>query len=134
MDQRHEMRELMLSSQILCGWAMCSALMQHGLDQLGTLSLDVRELQSRRDHFVHELTNCGYDVRKPEGAFYITPETPTRDDAEFAEALASEGVFCLPGQIVGMPGRLRLSVAANDDMIERAMPIFADVRRRFAGK
>ena len=131
MDHLDETRELMLSSQILSGWAMCSALMQHSLERLAPLALDIRELQRRRDLLVKGLNGCGYDVCAPEGTFYITPKTPTVNDADFADALAREGVFCLPGHIVEMPGRLRLSVTATEDMIERAMPVFADVRHRF---
>ena len=123
----------MLSSQILCGWAMSSALMQHGLERLAQLSLDVNELQVRRDRFVRGLRDAGYEVHKPEGAFYITPQTPFENDAVYAEALAKEGVFCLPGHIVQMPGHLRVSVTANDEMIERALPLFSQVRYRFVG-
>jgi hypothetical protein len=50
----------MTSSQILCGWAMSSALMQHALPGLEGLSLDVGELQRRRDRFVAGLRHAGY--------------------------------------------------------------------------
>ena len=127
------MRDLMTSSQILCGWAMSSALMQHALEHIDELSLDIDELQARRDRFVAGLRRGGYEVHVPEGAFYITPQTPIKDDAKFAQELAKEGVFCLPGHVAKMPGHLRVSVTASDAMIERALPIFADVYRRFAG-
>ncbi len=107
--------------------------MQHALDRLEKLSLDVDELQARRDRFVAGLRNSGYEVHAPEGAFYVTPKTPIDDDATFAKELAKEGVFCLPGHVVQMPGHLRASVTASDEMIERALPKFADVYRRLAG-
>ena len=96
-EERQALRELMASSQILCGWAMTSALMQHALDRLEKLSLDVDELEARRDRFVAGLRSSGYEVQAPEGAFYVTPKTPIDDDALFAQELAKEGVFCLPG-------------------------------------
>ena len=77
------------------------------------------------------MRNCGYEVHLPEGAFYITPKTPIKDDAKFAEELAKAGVFCLPGQVAKMPGHLRVSATASDEMIERALPKFGDVYRRF---
>lgn len=132
-EERQAMRDLMTSSQILCGWAMSSALMQHALEHIDELSLDIDELQARRDRFVAGLRRGGYEVHVPEGAFYITPQTPIKDDAKFAQELAKEGVFCLPGHVAKMPGHLRVSVTASDAMIERALPIFADVYRRFAG-
>jgi aspartate aminotransferase len=125
-----ELRTILYSSQILSGWAMTSALMQHSLPELEKLSLDVKALQLRRDRFVRGLRECGYDVRTPEGAFYITPKSPVADDLAFSDILAKEGVFCLPGSVVKMPGYLRASITASDDMIERALPIFAAARRR----
>lgn len=123
-----ELRTILFSSQILSGWAMASALMQYSLPDLEKLSLDVGELQRRRDRFVKGLRGCGYEVRTPEGAFYITPKCPIADDVKFANVLAEKGALCLPGSVVKMNGYLRASVTASDEMIERALPIFAAVR------
>jgi aspartate aminotransferase len=79
---------------------------------------------------VNGLRECGYDVHTPEGTFYVTPKTPIEDDARFVALLAEEGVFCLPGHVVQMPGYLRATVTANDEMIKRALPKFAAVRER----
>jgi aspartate aminotransferase len=131
MDHLEELRAILGSSQILSGWAMTSALMQHCLRDLEKISLDVNALQRRRDRFVRGLRECGYQVGTPEGAFYITPKAPIEDDVAFADILAKEGVFCLPGSVVKMNGYLRASLTANDDMVERALPIFAAARRKF---
>jgi aspartate aminotransferase len=34
-------------------------------------------------------------------------------------------VYCLPGSVLEMPGYFRISLTANDDMIERSLPGFA---------
>jgi aspartate aminotransferase len=74
---------------------------------------------------VSGLRDCGYEVRTPEGAFYVTPKSPIEDDVAFSDILAKQGVFCLPGSVVRMNGYFRASLTANDDMIDRALPIFA---------
>lgn len=130
MDDLAELRTILYSSQILSGWAMTSALMQHCLRDLENMSLDLKALQRRRDHFVSGLRKCGYEVRTPEGAFYITPKAPIEDDVAFSDILAKDGVLCLPGSVVSMNGYLRASLTASDDMIERALPIFAAARTR----
>jgi aspartate aminotransferase len=104
--------------------------MQHCLQDLEKLSLNVSALQRRRDQFVRGLRQCGYEVRTPEGAFYLTPRAPIEDDVAFSDALAKEGVFCLPGSVVNMNGYLRASLTASDEMIERALPKFAAARRK----
>ena len=109
---------------------MTSALMQHALPDLEKLSLDVNELQRRRDRFVSGLRDCGCEVNLPDGGFYITAKTPIDDDQLFSDLLAEERVICLPGSVVKMPGYLRASLTGNDEMIERALPIFASVRAK----
>jgi len=128
MDDLEGLRMILYSSQILSGWAMTSALMQHCLPDLERMSLDVGALQRRRDRFVRGLRDCGYEVQTPEGAFYITTKAPIEDDVAFADLLAKEGVFCLPGSVVKMNGYLRASLTGTDDMVERALPIFAAAR------
>jgi aspartate aminotransferase len=63
--------------------------------------------------------------------------TPSRVSKSFASMaddvanlLAEEQVYCLPGKVMEMPGYFRISLAANDKMIERAIPRFAAVRQR----
>lgn len=34
-------------------------------------------------------------------------------------------MWVLPGSVCELPGRLRIGLTANDDMVERALPIFA---------
>jgi aspartate aminotransferase len=64
-------------------------------------------------------------LHAPEGTFYLLPRSPWPDDGAFVEYLAERDVFCLPGAIVEMPGYFRISLTASDDMIERALPVFA---------
>lgn len=129
-ENAEELRTILYSSQILSGWAMTSALMQHALPELEKLSLDVKALQARRDRFVQGLRESGYDVRIPQGAFYITPKCPIESDLEFSDLLAKQGVFCLPGSVVAMRGYMRASITASDEMIDRALPIFAAARKQ----
>lgn len=43
----------------------------------------------------------------------------------FVELLANHDVFVLPGQTVELAGYFRISLTANDEMIERGLPVFA---------
>ncbi len=130
MDDLEAVRTVMLSTQILSGWAMTSAIAQHALPQIDRLSLDIADLQRRRDRLVDGLRACGYEVMRPEGAFYVTPRAPIADDVAFCNMLAHEGVLCLPGSVVHLPGYVRSSITASDAMIDRALPVFARVRAR----
>jgi aspartate aminotransferase len=67
----------------------------------------------------------GYELHSPEGTFYLLPRSPIADDWSFAQKLAAHNILVLPGEIVELPGYFRISLTANDSMIERALPGFA---------
>lgn len=114
--------------QVASGWLFPSAVLQHALEDLEGQSIDIKQLQSRRDRLVSELRQIGYDIYPPEGTFYLLPRSPIDDDAAFCEMLARQDVFCLPGSVSDIPGYFRISVTASDDMVERSIPGF---RRAF---
>jgi aspartate aminotransferase len=58
------------------------------------------------------------------GTFYVLVRSPLADDVAFAERLAQENVFVMPGNIFELPGWFRISLSANDDMVDRALPAF----------
>jgi aspartate aminotransferase len=89
----------------------------------------VKALQRRRDRVVDALRSFGYDLHSPEGTFYLLPTSPDPDDVAFTERLAKEKVYVLPGEVVEMPGRFRISITGNDEMVERALPIFEAAAR-----
>jgi aspartate aminotransferase len=60
-----------------------------------------------------------------EGAWYLLVRSPLADDGAFAEMLAAEDVFVLPGRICELPGYFRISLTANDEMVERSLNGFA---------
>ncbi len=130
MPDRAPLRMAIITSQFLTGYAVANALLQYALPELERLSIDVAHLQRKRDRLVGELREMGYELHEPEGTFYLLPRSPIADDHAFIEWLAEHGVFCLPGALVEMPGYFRISLTANDEMVERALPGFAAAMER----
>jgi aspartate aminotransferase len=125
MPDREAMREALMIAQLTIGGnGVPNAVLQRALGDLEELSVDVKALQRRRDRMVESLQASGYDVHTPEGTFYLLPRSPIEDDVAFTEQLAKDKVFILPGALVEMPGWFRISITGNDDMVERALPIF----------
>jgi aspartate aminotransferase len=125
MAHREVIREAIFGAQIITGYAFPNALLQHALPDLEKLSIDMEHMQRKRDWVVGALRDMGYDLRSPEGTFYLLVRSPWEDDGAFVELLASHNILCLPGMIVEAPGHFRISLTANDDMIERGLPGFA---------
>lgn len=121
---REALRDGLFVSQIANGFAFPNALLQHALADLETLSIDVGHLQKKRDQLFHALSEMGYDLMTPEGTFYLLVRCPIEDDMAFIYLLADQNIYCLPGSVFEMPGYFRISLTANDDMIDRALPGF----------
>jgi len=125
MDDRPALHDaLMLAQMTFGGNGVAGSVLQRAIPELEDLTVDVKSLQSRRDRLVDALTAFGYTVHSPEGTFYLLPTSPIPDDDAFVERLARDKVYVLPGYLVEMPGRFRISITGNDEMVERAIPVF----------
>ncbi|MCO4257036.1 aminotransferase class I/II-fold pyridoxal phosphate-dependent enzyme [Pseudarthrobacter cellobiosi] len=129
MPQRDEMEPAITGLQVAMGWVYPNALLQHALPELEKFTIDVGQLQRRRDRLVDVLGGMGYRVRRPEGTFYLYVTSPISDDEAFTNSLARRDVFVLPGVLFETPGFFRISLTANEDMIERSLPAFEAAMR-----
>jgi aspartate aminotransferase len=124
MPDREDLRSALLVAQTALGWTFPNAVMQYAIRDLEQASIDVPAMQRRRDRIVDELTRMGYEVVKPEGTFYVMVRSPLNDDVAFVERLAESKVFVLPGRMFELPGWFRISLTANDGMVERSLAGF----------
>ena len=83
---------------------------------------------------VGALAGMGYEPTTPEGTFYIMAKAPIADDMAFVERLAEEEIVVLPGTVVEVPGWFRVSLTANDAMVEASLAGFERARVRAAGR
>jgi aspartate aminotransferase len=124
LSERLVLREAIRIAQMAQSWAFPNALLQHALPELQKMSIDIEHLQEKRDRMVNALGDMGHAVHSPEATFYLLPRSPLADDWAFTEILAQHKILALPGEIVELPGYFRLSLTANADMIEAALPGF----------
>lgn len=124
MPDRVALRERVLVAQLAGGYLFPNALLQHALEDIEGLSIDVGALERRRDRFVAALRGMGYETTMPEGTFYVMAKSPIADDVAFGELLAEQGVLILPGSIVELPGWFRISLTASDAMVAQSLPGF----------
>ena len=124
LPDRAELRDDIFMAQIAGGWQFPSAVMQYSLPHLHALSIDLEELERKRDLFTVELRNAGYELRRPEGTFYLWLRSPDPDDVAFVRHLADQGVLVLPGTTCAAPGHFRITFTAPLEAIERSLPVF----------
>jgi aspartate aminotransferase len=125
MPDREQLRDDTFINQLATGYAFPNALLQHSIEDLEPLCVDLGALERRRGRLVGKLRGMGYEATWPEGTFYVMARSPIDDDQAFARKLNAHKVLVLPGTIVEAPGWFRISLTASDEMIERGIPGFA---------
>ncbi len=113
------------------GFVNAPALMQHLVRSLQGVSVDAAEYQRKRDYLYGHLTELGYSVNKPQGAFYLFPKSPVEDDVAFVDALQEWNVLTVPGRGFGTPGYFRISYCVEDSVLEGAIDGFAKAAEKF---
>jgi aspartate aminotransferase len=126
---------MILAGMVLCnrvlGYVNAPALMQRVVCHLLEESVDISVYQKRRDMLCDGLASFGYDFVKPQGAFYLFPRTPIEDDVAFVGALQEENILTVPGTGFGGPGHFRIAYCVSDETIEKALPGFERVMKKY---
>jgi aspartate aminotransferase len=117
------------------GFINAPAFMQNVVKHLQGVSIKVGEYQRHRDFIYNNLKRFGYTVNKPEGAFYIFPKCPVKDDVAFVHELQHEHhVLTVPGVAFGAPGYFRLVYCVDDDLLEKSMPGLEKIAKKYGLK
>ena len=119
-------KEQLMGALVFCnrvlGFINAPALMQHIVANLQATTVDVAEYQQKRDFLYSALVNMGYDLVKPQAAFYMFPKSPIKDDVEFVGLLKKHKVLTVPGVGFGLEGFFRISYCLEDDTLTGSLP------------
>jgi len=122
-DAGNLMAGLIFSNRVL-GFVNAPALIQRVVKNVQGVTVDVEQYKKKRDFLYGELTRIGYDVVKPQGAFYFFPKSPIDDEVKFVKKLAEKKVLVVPGRGFGCPGYFRISYCLPDSVIEGSIAGF----------
>ena len=95
--------------------------MQRIIVSLQNVAIDVADYERKRDFLFDELTNIGYSVVKPDGAFYMFPKSPTPDEIPFVEELKTQRILVVPGTGFGTPGHFRIAYCVDDSVLRNSI-------------
>ncbi|MZG30475.1 MAG: pyridoxal phosphate-dependent aminotransferase [Nitrospinae bacterium] len=120
--------ESLMAGLIFCnrvlGFVNAPALIQRVVKQVQGVTVDVEQYRRKRDYLYNQLVRIGYQVVKPQGAFYFFPKSPIEDEVEFVKKLAEQKVLVVPGRGFGLPGYFRISYCLPDSVIEGSIAGF----------
>lgn len=118
--------ELFMEGAVFCnrtlGFVNAPALMQRLVARLQRESVDIGLYQEKRDILYDNLRGMGFTMVKPDGAFYLFPQSPLADDVAFVRAAQKHNLLLVPGAGFGAPGYFRVAYCVAIDMIKRSLP------------
>lgn len=94
-------------------------------------TVDISEYQKRRDILIEHLEKIGFEMVKPNGAFYLFPKAMMEDDVAFVMEAKKHNLLLVPGSGFGYPGYFRISYCVDLAMIERSLPAFTALAESF---
>lgn len=124
LPEAEELRNACTFTNRILGFINAPAIWQWVAAEAGEATVDVGAYQAKRDLLCDGLARFGYDVKKPQGTFYVFPRTPIPDDVAFVRLLQKEGILTVPGSGFGRAGYFRLSLTVPHDTVERSLPGF----------
>lgn len=105
----------------ILGFVNAPALQQRLVEGLLDVRVDLEGYARRRARLLAALEQAGYEVVRPQGAFYLFPRVPGgEDDLDFVRRCLAERLLVVPGTGFGTPGHFRLSYAVTDRDVDLA--------------
>ncbi|HWI54633.1 MAG TPA: pyridoxal phosphate-dependent aminotransferase [Desulfobacteria bacterium] len=129
-DLAFVMEGMTFSNRVL-GFVNAPALMQRLVARLQRESVDIAEYQEKRDLLYDNLTQMGFKMIKPQGAFYLFPESPIPDDIAFVKAALKHNILLVPGSGFGKPGYFRMAYCIDKQIIVNSLPAFRELAKEF---
>ncbi len=106
------------------GFVCATALFQKMIPACLGMTSDLSVYQTNRKLLLDALTEYGFRVVKPDGAFYLFVESPEADANAFAERAKGMELLLVPSDDFGCPGFVRISYCVSTEQITRSLPAF----------
>ena len=105
------------------GHICAPSLWQKVIARCAHLRPDLSVYDQNRKTLYQGLTAMGYEVAKPQGAFYLFVKAPGGDAKAFMEKAKEKDVLIVPGDGFGCPGYFRMCYCVKHKMILDSLPL-----------
>lgn len=106
------------------GFVCAPSLLQYTIGECLNETANIDAYRKNRDLFYGTLTDIGYTVARPDGAFYLFMKALEPDAYAFCERAKKYELLLVPSDSFGFEGYVRLAYCVAYDTIERALPAF----------
>ena len=106
------------------GYVCAPALMQYTIAECLNDTADISVYEKNRSILYNALTDIGYTVIKPDGAFYMFVKSLEEDANKFYERAKKFELLLVPADSFGCEGFVRISYCVDTELIEKSLPAF----------
>lgn len=106
------------------GHVCAPSLWQKVIARCAHLRPDLQAYDRNRRALYEGLKEMGYEMAKPDGAFYLFVKAPGGDASAFSQRAKERDLLLVPGDGFGCPGYFRICYCVSYDMIQRSLPVF----------
>ena len=106
------------------GYVNAPSLFQLVIGRCQDVGVDLDFYDRNRKLLYNKLTELGFEVVKPEGAFYLLVKSPFEDENEFVELGKKQHIIMVSTTTFGCPGYVRIAYCVDYKMIERSISAF----------
>ena len=113
------------------GHVCAPSLWQKVIARCAHLRPDLEAYDRNRKALYEGLTAFGYEMAKPDGAFYLFIKAPGGDANHFSEVAKKKDLLVVPGDGFGCPGYFRICYCVSYEMIQKSLPVFGELIKEF---
>ena len=106
------------------GHVCAPSLLQKVIARCAHLRPDLEAYDRNRKALMDGLTAMGYEMAKPDGAFYLFIKAPGGDAVAFSNKAKEKDLLVVPGDGFGCPGYFRICYCVSFQQIVKSLPVF----------
>ena len=106
------------------GHVCAPSLLQKVIARCTHLRPDLEAYDRNRKALYEGLTEMGYEMAKPDGAFYLFIKAPGGDAVAFSNKAKEKDLLVVPGDGFGCPGYFRICYCVSFELIQKSLPVF----------
>ena len=106
------------------GHVCAPSLWQKVIARCTHLRPDLASYDRNRKALYEALTSYGYEMAKPDGAFYLFIKAPGGDAVAFSEKAKQKDLLLVPGDGFGCEGYFRICYCVSFEQIQNSLPVF----------
>jgi len=114
------------------GHICAPSLWQKVIARCAHLQPDLEIYDRNRKALYQALVEYGYEVAKPDGAFYLFVKAPGGSSKAFSDLAKARDLLVVPGDDFGCPEYFRICYCVSYDMIQKSLPIFRELIQKYS--